>query len=165
MTGMPPEMQAMMSNFPMTPEMMFGMGMMPDPSAFGQPGFGGAFGPPPGPSGQQNFGGGGFGMYPQQQQQQQQPQQGYGQQQYGGQPQQGGQQQQLQPPKFPGQRMGSPARMGSPNAYDSFVIAELIGRGMNIPSGPQAMSGQQGYWGNNNGSLRGASRGTSRRGY
>src|SRR5271155_2867085 len=104
MTGMPPEMQAMMGNFPMTPEMMFGgMGMMPDPSAFGQPGFGGAFGQAPGgPSGQQNFGGGGYGMYPQPQQQQQ-AQQGYG-------------QQQLQPPKFPGQRIGSPARMGSPNA-------------------------------------------------
>ena len=112
MTGMPPEMQAMMANFPMTPEMMFGgMGMMPDPSAFGQPAFGGAFGQPPnGPSGQQNFGGGGYGMYPQQQQQQQ-PQQGYGQ-----------QQQQLQPPKFPSQRIGSPARMGSPNAYASFVM-------------------------------------------
>ena len=116
MTGMPPEMQAMMTNFPMTPEMMFGgMGMMPDPGAFGQPGFSGAFGQAPGgPSGQQNFAGGGYGMYPQQQQQQ--AQQGYGQQQYGVQPQQGGQQQQLQPPKFPGQRMGSPARMGSPNA-------------------------------------------------
>lgn len=117
MTGMPPEMQAMMAQFPMTPEMMFGgMGMMPpDPNAFGQQaGFGGpGFQPPTGPTGgQQNFGGQ-YGGFPQQQQQ------GYGQQQFGGQHQQ---QQQLQPPKFPGQRIGSPARMESPNAYGSFVI-------------------------------------------
>jgi hypothetical protein len=116
MTGMPPDMQAMMAQFPMTPEMMFGgMGMMPDPSTFGQGGFGpGGFPPlPSGPQGQQNFGGGGYGGFPQQQQQQ-----GYGQQQYGGgqqQAQQPSQSQQLQPPKFPGQRMGSPARVGSPN--------------------------------------------------
>lgn len=113
MTGMPPEMQAMMAQFPMPPDMMFGgMGMMPDPSAFGQGGFAGPGGFPPlptGPSGQQNFGGG-YGGYPQQQQQQQ----GYGQQQYGGQQQS---QSQLQPPKFPGQRMGSPARADSPNTY------------------------------------------------
>ena len=115
MTGMPPDMQAMMAQFPMTPEMMFGgMGMMPDPSTFGQGGFGaGGFPPlPSGPQGQQNFGGG-YGGFPQQQQQQ-----GYGQQQYGGgqqQAQQPSQSQQLQPPKFPGQRMGSPARVGSPN--------------------------------------------------
>src|SRR5271169_6322347 len=105
MTGMPPEMQAMMAQFPMTPEMMFGgMGMMPDPSAFGQQGFGGGFPPQPpsGPSGGQNFGGyGGFPQQPQQPSQLQQ-QQGYGQQQ---------QSQQLQPPRFPSQRMGSPARM------------------------------------------------------
>ena len=116
MTGMPPEMQAMMSQFPMPPEMMFGgMGMMPDPNAFGQQGFGGGGGfghPPPGPSGQPNFGGqfGGFPPQQQQQQPQQQQQQGYGQPQYGIQ-----QQQQLQPPKFPSQRMGSPVRMESPN--------------------------------------------------
>src|SRR3981189_1649970 len=88
MTGMPPDMQAMMAQFPMPPDMMFGgMGMMPDPSAFGQGGFGpGGFPPlPSGPSGQQNFGGGYGGGY--QQQQQQQQQQGYGQQQYGGQQQ------------------------------------------------------------------------------
>jgi len=36
---------------------------------------------------------------------------------------------------------------------------------MNIPSGPQAMSGQQGYRGNANGSMRGAPRGAPRRGY
>ena len=111
MTGMPPEMQAMMQ-FPMPPDMMFGgpMGMMPDPSAFGQQGgFGSGYGQPPaGPSGQ-NFGGG-FGGFPPQQQQQQQ--QGYGQQQYGSLQQQ---QPQLQPPKFPGQRKGTPTRMGSPN--------------------------------------------------
>jgi hypothetical protein len=120
MTGVPPELQAMMAQFPMTPEMMFGagMGMMPDPTAFGpQGGFGGAFGqPPPGPSGQ-NFGGG-FGGFPSQQQQQQQQQQGYGQQPYGVQPQQ----QQLQPPKFPGQRKGTPTRMGSPNTCISTGI-------------------------------------------
>lgn len=119
MTGMPPDMQAMMAQFPMTPDMMFGgMGMMPDPNAFGQGGFGGPGGFPPlptGPSGQQNFGGGGgYGGYSQQGQQQQ----GYGQQQYGGQQQgQQSQSQQLQPPKFPGQRMGSPARVDSPNTY------------------------------------------------
>ena len=110
MTGMPPEMQAMMAQFPMPPDMMFGGGMpmMPDPNAFAQQGgFGGGFGQPPaGPSGQ-NFGGG-YGGFPPQQ-----PQQGYGQQQYDGQQQQ----QQLQPPKFPGQRKGTPTRMGSPNAY------------------------------------------------
>jgi hypothetical protein len=115
MTGMPPEMQAMMAQFPMTPDMMFGgMGMMPDPNAFGQQGgFGGpGFQPSAGPTGgQQNFGGQ-YGGFPQQQQQ------GYGQQ-FGGQQQQ---QQQLQPPKFPGQRMGSPARMDSSNAYVSFVM-------------------------------------------
>src|SRR5579871_5590052 len=120
MTGMPPEMQAMMTQFPMAPEMMFGgMGMM-DPSAFAQGGFGQAFGQPPaGPSGQQQFGG--YSGFPQQQQQQQQqvPSQqphGYGQQ-YGvsqGQPQ-------LQLPKFPAQRTASPARMGSPNAYSPVV--------------------------------------------
>lgn len=120
MTGMPPEMQAMMAQFPMTPEMMFGgMGMMPDPSAFAQQGFGGGGGfpqqPPSGPSSQQQNFGGGYGGFPQQQQQQQPPQQGYGQQsQYGVQQPQ---QQQLQPPKFPGQRIGSPARMESPSAY------------------------------------------------
>jgi hypothetical protein len=115
MMGMPPEMQAMMAQFPMTPDMMFGgMGMMPDPSAFGQQGsFGGpGFQPSTGPTGgQQNFGGQ-YGGFPQQQQQ------GYGQQQFGGQQQQ----QQLQPPKFPGQRTGSPARMDSSNAYVSFVM-------------------------------------------
>jgi hypothetical protein len=104
MTGMPPEMQAMMTQFPMTPEMMFGgMGMMPDPSAFGQQGFGGGFPPQPptGPSGGQNFGGG-YGGFPQQpQQQSQQPQQS----------------QQLQPPRFPGQGIG----IDSPNAYILFV--------------------------------------------
>lgn len=112
MTGMPPDMQAMMAQFSMTPDMMFGgMGMMPDPSAFGQGGFGpGGFPPlPSGPPGQQNFGGG-YGGFPQQQQQQ-----GYGQQQYGGGPQQAQQSQQLQPPKFLGQRMGSPSRQDSPN--------------------------------------------------
>jgi hypothetical protein len=118
MTGMPPEMQAMMTQFPMPPDMMFGggMGMMPDPNAFAQQGgFGGGYGQPPaGPSGQ-NYGGG-FGGFPPQQQQQQQ-QQGYGQQQYGGQQQQ----QQLQPPKFPGQRKGTPVRMGSPNTYLCFL--------------------------------------------
>jgi hypothetical protein len=123
MTGMPPEMQAMMSQFPMPPEMMFGgMGMMPDPTAFGQQGFGGGTGggfgqPPTGPSGQQNFGGQ-FGGFPPQQQQQQQPplqqqQQGYGQPQYGVQQQQ----QQLQPPRFPGQRIASPVRIESPTTY------------------------------------------------
>ena len=155
-------MQAMMSQFPMPPEMMFGgMGMMPDPSAFGQQGFGnGGFGQPPtGPSGQQQNFGGGYSGFPQTQQQQQ----GYGgPQQYGGQQQQ----QQLQPPKFPGQRMGSPPRMGSPNAYVSLLVITKGRRTMNIPSGPQAMSGQQGYWGNTNGSIRGAARGTpARRGY
>jgi hypothetical protein len=162
MTGMPPEMQAMMAQFPMTPEMMFGgMGMMPDPSAFAQqPGFGGFPQPPSGPSGQQNFGGG-YGGFPQQMSQQP-PQQGYGQQQYGGQPQQ--QSQQLQPPKFPGQRVGSPARIGSPNTFVSFVNGSNF-RNMNIPSGPQAMTGQQGYYGNTNVSMRGAPRGAPRRGY
>ena len=121
MTGMPPEMQAMMSQFPMPPEMMFGgMGMMPDPNAFGQQGFpggGGGFGQPPtGPSGQQNFGGQ-FGGFPPQQQQQQQ---GYGQ------PQYGVQQQQLQAPRFPGQRTGSPVRMGSPNTYISIYWQKII---------------------------------------
>jgi hypothetical protein len=38
-------------------------------------------------------------------------------------------------------------------------------RSMNIPSGPQAMAGQQGYWGGQNGSMRGVSRGGARRGY
>src|SRR5271169_766299 len=102
MTGVPPEMQAMMAQFPMTPEMMFGgMGMMPDPSAFAAPGgfppAGPPYGQPPaGPNPQSQFGG--FGGYP--------PPSGQ-------QPPQG----QLQMPKFPaGQRMGSPARMGSPNA-------------------------------------------------
>ena len=124
MTGMPPEMQAMMSQFPMPPEMMFGgMGMMPDPNAFGQQGFaggGGGFGPPPtGPSGQQNFGGQFGGFPPQQQQQQQQPQQQQQQQQGYGQPQYGVQQQQLQPPNFPRQRIGSPVRIESPTTYIS----------------------------------------------
>jgi hypothetical protein len=108
MTGVPPELQAMIAQFPMTPDMMFGgMGMMPDPTTFGQQGgFGSEFGqPPPGPSGQ-NFGGG-FGGF----QSQQQQQQGYGKQAYGLQPQQ----QQLPPPKFPGQRKGTPTRMESPN--------------------------------------------------
>jgi pre-mRNA 3'-end-processing factor FIP1 len=103
MTGMPPEMQAMMSQFPMPPEMMFGgmPGMMPDPNAFGQFPPGGGFPQAPtGPSGQQNFGGGNFGNY-------------------GGQHQPQQQQQQLQPPKYHGQRMGSPGRMGSPNTYVS----------------------------------------------
>ena len=115
MTGMPPEMQAMMAQFPMTPDMMFGgMGMMPDPSAFGQQGFGGGFAQPPtGPGGQQGFGGG-YGGFSQQA-----PpggQQGFaGQQQFGGQQPTQAQSQQLQPPKFPGQRIGSPARMGSPS--------------------------------------------------
>lgn len=127
MTGMPPEMQAMMGQFPMPPEMMFGgMGMMPDPSAFGQGGFGpGGFPPLPSgpPGGQQNFGGG-YGGYPQQQQQQQQ---GFAGQQYGGQQQpQQSQSQQLQPPKFPGQRMGSPARMDSPNTHCPFEILLTI---------------------------------------
>jgi hypothetical protein len=109
MTGMPPEMQAMMAQFPMGPDMMFGaMGMM-DPSAFAQQGgFGGGF--------NQNVPGqqfGGYGGFPQQQPQMPaQQQQGYGQQ-YGTAPGT----QQLQPPKFPSQRIGSPARMGSPKAY------------------------------------------------
>jgi len=121
MTGMPPEMQAMMTQFPMAPEMMFGaMGMM-DPNAFAQQGgFGAGYGQASaGPSGQQQFGG--YGGFPQQQQQQPPQQQGYGQQ-YG--VPQGGQQQ-LQPPKYPNQRMGSPARMGSPNAYDPFLFQIL----------------------------------------
>jgi hypothetical protein len=103
MTGMPPEVQAMMSQFPMPPEMMFGgmPGMMPDPNAFGQFPGGGFQQAPTGPSGQQNFGGG-FGNYGGQHQQHQ-PQQ----------------QQQLQPPKYhgAGARMGSPGRMASPNTY------------------------------------------------
>jgi hypothetical protein len=108
MTGMPPDMQAMMAQFPMTPDMMFGgMGMMPDPTAFVQPGFGGSFGQPTGPqAGQQNFSGG-YGGFPQQSHQQQP---GYNQ-------QFGQQSSQLQPPKFPSQRPGSPARTGSPNMY------------------------------------------------
>lgn len=113
-------MQAMMAQFPMTPEMMFGgMGMMPDPSAFAQGGFGGFGQPPTGPGGQQSFGGG-YGGFPPQGQQGGQP--GYGaQQQFGGQQPPQGQQQQLQPPKFPSQRVGSPARMESPNLYIPFI--------------------------------------------
>jgi len=99
MTGMPPDMQAMMGQFPMPPEMMFGgMGMMPDPNAFAQQGFGQQA------YGGQNFGGaGGFAGYPQQGQQQQIP------------GQQMQQQQQLQPPRYPSQS----GRIGSPNAYFS----------------------------------------------
>jgi hypothetical protein len=146
MTGMPPEMQAMMSQFPMPPEMMFGgmPGMMPDPNAFGQfPPGGGFQQAPTGPSGQQNFGGG-FGNYGAQHQPQQQ-------------------QQQLQPPKYHGQRMGSPGRMGSPNTYVAGEVRANLCSGMNIPSGPQAMGGQQGYRNNGGGSIRGAPRGGPRR--
>ena len=120
MTGVPPEMQAMMAQFPMGPEMMFGgMGMMPDPSAFGQQGFGG-YGPPPtGPAAQQNFGGA-YGGFPQQPQ----PQQGYGQQ-FGGQQMQQSQpqQSQIQAPKYPGQRVNSPTRKASPNLYELLEFA------------------------------------------
>jgi hypothetical protein len=144
MTGLPPEMQAMMGQFPMPPEMMFGgMGMMPDPNAFSQQGFGQQG------FGGQNFGGGGpggFGGFPQQGQQQQQIP-----------GQQMSQQQQLQPPRYPIQS----GRIGSPNPYFSCGEPVLMRRNMNIPSGPQA---QQGYWGNTNGSMRGnPSRGTQRR--
>src|SRR5262245_32097030 len=129
MTGMPPEMQTMMAQFPMPPEMMFGaMGMMPDPNAFAQPGGfpGGNFGQPPtGPSAQSSFGG--FGAYPppppQTQaplpppppppaQSQQIPTQPQG---YGG--------QQLQAPKFTsGQRMGSP----NPYARPGLGVTDLV---------------------------------------
>lgn len=139
----------MMSQFPMPPEMMFaGMpGMMPDPSAFGQFPGGGFQQTPTGPSGQQSFGGG-YGGYGVQQHQQHQPPQ----------------QPQLQPPpKYHGQRIGSPARMGSPNLYISLFASVLIFSGVNIPSGPQAMGGQQGYRGNSNGSMRGPPRGGQRR--
>jgi hypothetical protein len=127
--------------------MMFGgMGMMPDPSAFGaQTGFlqGQA------PYGQAPAGVGAQGQFPP----------------FGGYPPAGGPVppapgQQLQPPKYPSQRMGSPARMGSPGAY-VYELGEGNCRG--IPAGPQAMAGPPGgYWGGS-GNVRGNPRNPPRR--